>query len=194
MRLLAVLSVALVLSGCATTISAVKSRPVAAHDVDKTRLWTATGERRFVTWYVVDRNKYLLCPEPVPFTGQAITSASKPNLKPSEVVSLGTEEAYATTLTSIGTLTENLAALDRNFANSCNLYIAGVMHPDRLRASVEADNAVRRAYVLAAATSKTDDKALKAAVDAAVKAAVEKVKKELAAKVGVTIAPTSAAQ
>lgn len=168
------------LGGCASTITAIKSRPVAAHEVIETRLWTSTGERRFVAWINRGNGNYLLCPEAVPFTAQSVTSSAKPSLKPSEAIALSTEENYGTGLTTVGTLTENLAALDRNFSNSCGLYMAGVIKEDELLRQVQADNAVRRVYVLAAAGNRTGDKELKAAVDAAVKEAVEKARKELA--------------
>lgn len=161
------IAVAVPIGGCATIIPAWKARPTASHDVDRTRLWTATGERRFVTWYTFkdgDQLRYLLCPEPVPFTAQAISSSAKPLLKPGEAISIGTEETFGTSLTAQGTLTENLAALDRNFANACNLFIAGVLDPVQFRQLVEADNAVRRATVLASAI-KGESKEAKASLE-----------------------------
>ncbi|MEC3949280.1 hypothetical protein [Sphingobium sp. HWE2-09] len=178
------------LSGCASTITAIKNRPMAAHKTE-TRLWTSTGERRFVAWIALPDGKFLLCPEPTPFTGQAVTSSSKPNFKPSEVISLSSEEAYGTNLVTVGTLTENLAALDRNFANSCNLNMAGYLGNAEFIEQVKADNAVRRLYVLASAGAKTSDKELQAKIDAAVKDAVAKAVAEKGWQVTVAAQPTS---
>jgi hypothetical protein len=168
------------LCGCATTISAIKARPVAAHNAYETRLWTSTGERRFVTWLYRGGNNFLLCPEPVPFTAQAITSSSKPGFARPEIVTLSNDEAFGTSLTTVGTLTERLAALDRNFANSCNLFVAGIIDGAELASQVRVDNLVRRQFVLISAMSE-DEKALQAKIDAAVKAALEKQKKDSSA-------------
>jgi hypothetical protein len=165
--------------GCATTISAIKARPVAAHHAEETRLWTSTGERRFVTWQYRGENKFLLCPEPVPFTAQAITSSSKPSFARPEVVTLSNDEAFGTNLTTVGTLTERLAALDRNFSNACNLFVAGVISPAELANEVRADNYIRRQYVMISAKNE-DEKALQAKIEAAVKAALDKQKESAA--------------
>jgi hypothetical protein len=178
------------LSGCATTISAIKARPVAAHNAHETRLWTSTGERRFVTWLYRGENKFLLCPEPVPFTAQAITSSSKPSFARPEIVTLSTDEAYGTNLTTVGTLTENLAALDRNFSNTCNLFVAGIINDADFASQVAADNNLRRNYVLLSALKPADDKELKKRIDAAVKEAVDKLKKDLSTTATVTVKPT----
>jgi hypothetical protein len=174
-----VLCYGLVVSGCAAPIIGWKARPVAAHDAMKTRLWTATGERRFVTWINKGGDRFLLCPEPAPFTGQAIEAASKPKLSETQGLTIGTEESFKTTLSQFGTLTENLSALDRNFANSCNMNVAGYLNPTDLVSEVRADNAVRRIFVLTAAARQSNDPEIKKLVEIAVKEAVEKARKEL---------------
>lgn len=179
------LACSLTLSGCAAPLLGWKSRPVASHKALKTRLWTATGERRFVTWIHTangkgpDDDTFLLCPEPAPFTGQAIGAASKANLSQGQALTVGTDEQFQTSLTVVGNFTENLAALDRNFANACNMKVAGLIEGDELVAQVKSDNAVRRIYVLAAAAKQAGDPDIKKKIDEAVKEAVEKAKKDV---------------
>lgn len=129
MRYIAVffLGCCFVLSGCASTITAWKSRPVAVHDLESDRFITMTGERRLAL--LVDREhakQVAWCAESLPEASQAVSSSSKNRAQLTANSNVGSEDTFGTTLTQTFTRTE-IAEIYRQMAwQACQAWAQGV--------------------------------------------------------------------
>ena len=193
-------------TGCASTISAIHNDPARVHTLRPNRFFTLSGNSRMAfqverydkehpEWSVYTDNKtkhqvhrLAWCAESLPEVSQAVTAASKPNLKIGEKLSGGTEDNFATTLTQTFARTE-IAEIYRQMGwQACQAWAEGVMSDEayerqltaiintgasviekRASQSISADTGKAAADAAAAAKKKVeDDAARKKLVDACV--------------------------
>jgi hypothetical protein len=126
-RLVVVISVALSLSGCASTITAWKNRPAAAHTLRPDRFFTLTGERRLA--FQVDRKNarnLAWCAESLPEAAQAVSATSELSGKALSKFEGAAKDAYSTTLVQTFTRTE-IAEIYRQMSfQACQAWAQGV--------------------------------------------------------------------
>jgi len=131
-------AVAFALSGCASSITAWKNRPVAAHTLRPDRFFTLTGERRLA--FQVKRataRELAWCAESLPEAAQSVTSSSKNAAKLSEKANLSSEDSFGTTLTQTFVRTE-VAEVYRQMAwQACQAWAQGVYNDEQYRAQLD---------------------------------------------------------
>jgi hypothetical protein len=89
------------LAGCASSISAWKARPVAAHDLSKERFFTMTGERRlafFVNHDADRKDVKVWCAEALPDAAMTVKASTSPTLKIPSSLEASLADAFETGL------------------------------------------------------------------------------------------------
>jgi hypothetical protein len=103
------------LSGCASTITALQNSPAKPHTLRPDRFFSLTGERRLAFQVKRSDNRVAWCAESLPEAAQAVSAASKPTLSIPEGPSAGTDDTFSTTLVQTFTRTE-IAEMYRQMA------------------------------------------------------------------------------
>lgn len=132
------------LAGCASTISAIQNDPARVHTLRPDRFFTLTGNSRLAFQvnrydvnnppkpYIDPKTKLLVtrpawCAESLPEVATAVTSSSKPSAQLSKNSTLGTEDAFATSLVQTFTRTEIAEVYRQMGWQACQAWAQGVL-------------------------------------------------------------------
>lgn len=193
------LGILFVTSGCASTISAIHNDPARVHTLRPNRFFTLNGNSRMAfqverydkehpdrSVYIDSKSKrpvYRMawCAESLPEVAQAVNSSSKPNIKLSEKLSGGTEDAFATALTQTFARTE-IAEIYRQMGwQACQAWAQGVMTDEEYKVMLDGIVATGANVVTVRALQPLSPDAAKIAADA-MSAAKKKLEEEAARK------------
>ncbi|HYD39168.1 MAG TPA: hypothetical protein VEA60_16235 [Allosphingosinicella sp.] len=112
---LSLAAAALLLTGCASSITALQNSPTKPHTLRPNRFFSLTGERRLAFQVKRSDDRVAWCAESLPEASQAVSATSKPNLQVPKGPTLGTDESFSTTLLQTFARTE-IAEMYRQMA------------------------------------------------------------------------------
>ena len=124
------ITVLLSLSGCASTISAVTNRSIAAHDFREGRIFSMTGERRLAMTVRTKDGRVVLCAESLPEVAAAVAASSSASASLVNRGSGALSDAFQTQLLQTFTRTEISEVMRQLSWQLCQAWAQGGLdHP-----------------------------------------------------------------
>ena len=128
------------LAGCASTISAVTNRSIAAHDFKEGRIFSMTGERRLAMAVAKmkkdDPKRVVMCAESLPEVAAAVAASSSASASLVNQGSGALSDAFQTQLLQTFTRTEISEVLRQLSWQLCQAWAQGALTDDEYKAEL----------------------------------------------------------
>jgi hypothetical protein len=126
----------LALSGCASTISAVTNRSIAAHEFRPGRIFSMTGERRLAMTVQREDGRVVMCAESLPEVAAAVAASSSASASLVNQGSGALSDAFQTQLLQTFTRTEISEVLRQVSWQLCQAWAQGALQDDEYQAEL----------------------------------------------------------
>lgn len=124
------------LPGCASTISAVTNRSIAAHEFTSGRIFSMTGERRLAMTVTMRDSRVVMCAESLPEVAAAVAASSSASASLVNRGSAALSDAFQTQLLQTFTRTEISEVLRQLSWQLCQAWAQGALDDNEYQAEL----------------------------------------------------------